>query len=226
MLKSRAFLTVVAAALLIVLSCSRGGKVIPASKMSRIYAEMFAADQWLSDHRDVRGIADTTLFYEPIFKKYGYRREDFVVSVGYYVDKPETFMRILRKSADMLKKDSDRYRRFADMEDAAKAANEIFKHFERKDFVSDSVRWAGSSALWPGFPADSLPQPLDTLDSEASKDTSAVDSLDTELGIKEYKLVEPEIGDVEGKNSFRANKKQKIGELSRDKSLTRERKTL
>ena len=53
-----------------VVSCGRGGRVIPVRKMERIYREMLLADQWLAENPDKRGIADTTWFYKPIFEKY------------------------------------------------------------------------------------------------------------------------------------------------------------
>ena len=55
-----------------VVSCGRGGRVIPVRKMERIYREMLLADQWLAENPDKRGIADTTWFYKPIFEKYGF----------------------------------------------------------------------------------------------------------------------------------------------------------
>lgn len=51
-----------------VVSCGRGGRVIPVRKMERIYREMLLADQWLAENPDKRGIADTTWFYEPILR--------------------------------------------------------------------------------------------------------------------------------------------------------------
>ena len=53
--------------------CAQRGRVIPEEKMSRIYEDMLLADQWLRDHPDSRKAADTTLFFDPIFKRYGYR---------------------------------------------------------------------------------------------------------------------------------------------------------
>lgn len=85
-------------------SCS-GPKVIPPSKLSKIYRDMYVADQWLSDYRMFREAADSTLFYESIFEKYGYSTEDFNRSVEYYLDDPERFGRILNKAQAMLEND-------------------------------------------------------------------------------------------------------------------------
>ena len=77
--------------------CAQRGRVIPEEKMSRIYEDMLLADQWLRDHPDSRKAADTTLFFDPIFKRYGYSFEDFDRSVNYYVDHPEQYTKILKK---------------------------------------------------------------------------------------------------------------------------------
>ena len=84
-------------------SCGREGRVIPKSKLSKIYAEMFLADSWLvTSSMDVKGKADTMAFYEPIFEKYGYTVEDYWASVSYYLQDPDRFSRILNKSNAML----------------------------------------------------------------------------------------------------------------------------
>ena len=84
-------------------SCGREGKVIPRSKFARIYAEMFLADLWLSSASpEAREKADTTSFYDPIFKEHGYTIEDYWSSVSYYLQDPDRFSRILKRSGDML----------------------------------------------------------------------------------------------------------------------------
>ena len=80
-------------------SCGREGRVIPKSKMSKIYAELFLADAWLiTAPFEAKGKADTMAFYEPIFEKYGYTVEDYWASVSYYLQDPDRFSRILNKS--------------------------------------------------------------------------------------------------------------------------------
>ena len=84
-------------------SCSRDGKVIPRNKMSRIYAEMFLADSWVNQSpQEIRERADTTALYRPIIEKYGYTLEDYWASIAYYLQAPDRFSRILRKSSDIL----------------------------------------------------------------------------------------------------------------------------
>lgn len=107
---------VVLVSLLFLASCLEKGRVIPQDKFSEIYAEMFLADQWLTSHYSERTKADTTLFYEPIFRKYGYSLKDYDASVRHYIRKPEDYAKILKttslkldKKANYLKKVSDYY---------------------------------------------------------------------------------------------------------------------
>ncbi len=87
-------------------SCSRREKVIPRSKMARIYAEMFVADQQiLAQGQKVRTSADTSWVYEPIFRKYGYTSDDYRTSVAYYLRDANRFARILRQSASIIEGD-------------------------------------------------------------------------------------------------------------------------
>ena len=86
------------------LSCGKdeGAKVIPRAKLSRIYAEMLVTDQWITSTPGIRMVADTSLVYQPILEKYGYTVEDYVASVDAYMDDPERFSRILRKSGEII----------------------------------------------------------------------------------------------------------------------------
>lgn len=78
----------------IFLCCSGSAKVIPLSKLKKIYSEMLLADQWISkDWRQTR-IADTSLVYSQILEKYGYDKEDYVKSVSHYMEDPDRFSRL------------------------------------------------------------------------------------------------------------------------------------
>ena len=67
--------------------------------MARIYAEMFLADVWLNQApQDAKERADTTAFYRPIIEKYGYSLEDYWASISYYLQDPDRFSKILKKS--------------------------------------------------------------------------------------------------------------------------------
>ncbi|MDO5443124.1 MAG: DUF4296 domain-containing protein [Bacteroidia bacterium] len=87
-------------------SCNKKGDIIPRATMSKIYAELFVADSWLSmASADDKYSADTTAFYEPVFKKFGYTTADYLASVEYYLNDPERYSRILKKSRLMLRAD-------------------------------------------------------------------------------------------------------------------------
>ncbi|MBP5335600.1 MAG: DUF4296 domain-containing protein [Bacteroidales bacterium] len=96
---SAKILIAVAAAALCVAACSRGPRIIPRSKMEKIYTDMLLADQWLMHNQDAGFKADTTLFYEPIFRKYGFTTEDFYASNEYYMRDPLRYSRMLKKVA-------------------------------------------------------------------------------------------------------------------------------
>lgn len=92
--------------MILVPSCKRNGpRVIPRSKLAKIYAEMFVTDQWIQTKPGLRTIADTSLVYEPILEKYGYDSEDYQYSIDHYMDDPERFSRILRSTVEILDKD-------------------------------------------------------------------------------------------------------------------------
>lgn len=99
-------LILLAATVLLASSCGRDkARVIPRSKMSKIYAEMLVMDQWIQNKPGLRTIADTSLVYEPILEKYGYDSEDYQYTVEYYMADPERFSRILRTTVSLIEKD-------------------------------------------------------------------------------------------------------------------------
>ena len=99
-------LILLAAIMILVPSCKREGpRVIPRSKLAKIYAEMFVTDQWVQSKPGLRTIADTSLVYEPILQKYGYDSDDYQYSIDHYMDDPERFSRILRSTAEILDKE-------------------------------------------------------------------------------------------------------------------------
>lgn len=103
-LKSGHILAALSAALLIFSSCLKKEeeKVIPRSKLARIYAEMLLTDQWIQDTPAVKSVADTSLIYEPILEKYGYTKMDYLHTVDEYLDDPERFSRIWREASEIL----------------------------------------------------------------------------------------------------------------------------
>lgn len=102
----RHILILLAAVMTLAPSCIKEGpRVIPRSKLAKIYAEMFVTDQWVQSKPGLRTIADTSLVYEPILQKYGYDSDDYQYSIDHYMDDPERFSRILRTTAEILDKE-------------------------------------------------------------------------------------------------------------------------
>ena len=111
-------------------SCNREEGIIPRKKMSRIYAEMLLADQWIQANPQFRWVADTTLMYEPILEKYGYSSEDYRRTVYRYLDDPERFARILRETVNIYDK------RIAELDEQ----KNILKTAEEKAAYSERFR--------------------------------------------------------------------------------------
>jgi hypothetical protein len=70
--------------------------------MAQIYAEMLLTDQWINSTPGMRMIADTSLVYEPILKKYGHTSVDYRRSVEYYLNDPDTYADIMKKTVKIL----------------------------------------------------------------------------------------------------------------------------
>lgn len=92
----------VTGAMLLCMACGREGKVIPKGKMAEIYADMFVADQWITQNYRASRTADTTVVYEAVFRKYGYDSEDYRASVEHYIQDPDRYARILRHTVVLL----------------------------------------------------------------------------------------------------------------------------
>lgn len=159
-----------AAMLVLLCGCGRRARVIPAEKLTRIYHDMFLADQWIRDTPDARKIADTTLFFDPIFRKYGYSFEDYDRSVNYYLDHTEQYSKILSKASERLRKEGERMQREANLITAREVELAAYRRgYKRKDFSTDSLRWSGPQTLWPVYvdPAAEEEAVRDTLSAGA-----------------------------------------------------------
>ena len=148
--------------------CARHGKVIPQEKMVRIYRDMFLADQWVRDNPEARVAADTTYFFDPIFKRYGYSFEDYDLSVHYYLDRPEKYAKILSDASERLRRENERLNKALSARREAERERDrlhgLYKSEE--DFRKDSLFVDVPGILWP------VPAP----DSLAAVDTLAVPS--------------------------------------------------
>lgn len=146
-------------------SCSKGGRVLSEHKMEMLYTDMFLADQWLRDHPKYRAMADTTLFFDPIFEKHNITFEDYDASLKYYVSKPELLAEITQKASARLSKMADimskEVERLAEI-DRTNKANRIsheFVDFESLEPRSEYFSFTDSVSVH----SDSLSLALDSL---------------------------------------------------------------
>lgn len=145
--------------------CSGRARVIPEQEMTQLYAEMFLADQWLRDNSDVREIADTTLFFDPVFDRMGYTFEDYDKSLQYYAGKPEDFADIVAAAVALLKDRSDEL--YARIETIKKNTTD----YKERDFSTDSARWSAPGLYWPAVePSSSLP----VLPQQVAEDSTGI----------------------------------------------------
>ena len=171
-MRRAAHIVVLAVVLAGLCACGHRGRVIPENKLVRIYHDMFLADQWVRDHPDAREVADTTLLFDPIFRRYGYSFEDYDRSVQYYLDHTERYFKLLNRVEKQLRKEGDALQLEADRLAARDVELSKYRRgFSRKDFSTDSLRWAGVQTLWPvdTLPAvDTLAAPADSLAREGA----------------------------------------------------------
>lgn len=123
---------VLAAAALLVISCGRNGRVIPAHKLSEIYAEMLVLDQRIRNNPQLASTADTTLVYEPILNKYGYSGKDYAKSVARYMKDPEAFGKIFKDTRGIL---DSHIKELKDAERARQKADSLRNAIEAKTFL-------------------------------------------------------------------------------------------
>lgn len=119
--------------------CGRKARVIPMNTFSEIFADILIADEWVRSNEEYRRQADTTLFYDPILKRYGYSFEDYDSSVKYYLNDPMRFSKVFRRSATILK---NRQKRYVDKQNEIKAYMRIWNQissYVTLDFQGDSL---------------------------------------------------------------------------------------
>lgn len=143
-LRSRTYLAF-GLAVLLFCSCGRGTRVIPESVLSDIYVEMFLADQWVQQNSRSRKTADTTNFYLPILKKYGYGLDDYRHSVEHYLREPDDYARILKTASSKLTAEA---KRLQEIEDAI-ANIPKFSPYVPTEFRYDTLVFKDSTGFWP-----------------------------------------------------------------------------
>lgn len=119
-------------------SCRKEG-VIKEDVLSQIYAEMLMTDQWINSTAGVRLIADTSLVYEPILKKYGHTSADYRISVEHYLKDPEEYADIMKGTVKILDKRLTELR---------KLKGEQQQDKERLDFVKKVAKDIRLSREW------------------------------------------------------------------------------
>ena len=119
-------------------SCRQKG-VIEEDVLSQIYAEMLMTDQWISSTAGVRLIADTSLVYEPILKKYGHTSADYRSSVEHYLKDPEEYADIMKGTVDILEKRLSELR---------KLKGEQLQDKERLDYIKKIAKDIRLSREW------------------------------------------------------------------------------
>lgn len=179
-------------------SCGRA-RVIPKKTLSKIHAEMFVADEWIKQNHAAARVADTTLFYEPIFNKYGYSTKDYLKSVDVYLSDPESFETVFKDADEILKAhldvltadEKEKHR----LDSIAKARKDyVFRHFASVEetlkvpYHTDSLRFDIDSA---GIPVFVMPLRDTMYDGPRMmvRDTASLDS----TAVKVAEAVEPKI---------------------------------
>ena len=61
-------------------------------------------DQWLRTHRNIDQTTDTSLVYEPIFRRYGYSTDDYLKSETHYMSEPDQYAKIARKTTRLFER--------------------------------------------------------------------------------------------------------------------------
>jgi hypothetical protein len=159
----------VAAVLSMFVSCDRPPGVMSQRKMTRVCADMFIADQWLRDHPQYIVAADTTSFFDPVFRKSGVTFEGYNKSVRYYAGKPDEYAKILMNASKLLKKrGAERARQIARY--AKKHPAQQFYGNILRDFQNDPLVWQSDFILWP----KPKPQAEDTARTGTSADSAGV----------------------------------------------------
>lgn len=194
MKKAAAYLLVLSVVLSCMIGCSmRRPRVIPRDTLSEIFADMFLADQWLVDNGGERRRADTMLFYEPIFRKYGYDSLDYYRTIDEYIYEPDKFLKIINATSEILDGKLKQKEAVKAVIEKIKEANAQIKGYRFRDFSTDSLRWADSVVLWHRYALDSLCRDSLCRDSLCVADTlQAEDLVRSDIGTVEEMEIEEE----------------------------------
>lgn len=211
-------IAIILLALLSLTGCHRKGRIIPAGTLEKIYVDMFMADQWIKTHHDARQKADTTLFYEPVFRSYGYTIKDYDATVSYYIDRPDKYGKILRRAAKTLNLKYLQYNTIAERIDRIKNQDKEGFGYEVSDFLN------ADSILFGSLVLDSLLVRDSVFIKEPEPDTLAVaDTLAPADVVVTTTIINV---DVKGGDGLRPDKKPAPRKFSGNKPLANPGKTL
>lgn len=140
MLRKAGHVAIFVAVFVVLAGCGRP-RVIPEKEMVSLYVDMFLADQWLRDHPEERKAADSTLFFDPVFRKHGYTFGDYEKSISYYVAHPDVFSDISMRVTDELRRQTALKQGELDREKAK-------VDYDTVDFISDTL-WHSGRMFWP-----------------------------------------------------------------------------
>lgn len=152
--------------LLIAGSCSRSGRIIPRDTLAEIYADLLVVDQWVLSQQ-INDEVDSVMIYEPLLNRYGYTTLDYYASVHKYLEDPDRFAKILRKSKNIL---DDRMRRIADRNQAEREHREWLLVLDKLEYkyVPYCQRDACDSLLLeyvPGYENQELAEPVESTET-------------------------------------------------------------
>ena len=203
-------------------SCSGGGRVIPRSKLAKIYADMFVFDAWLTAASfETRRGADTSSVYEPIFNSYGYTTKDYIATVDKYVADPEKFAKVFKQAASIIGKQIGEANAYKDLMESIEDINKSISGYVRTDFSCDSLVWADSAIWWHRHLPDSAA--LDSLRLDSLRlDSLRLDS----LRVDSLATINDSIDYVERRDSLRADSLEAAGEFAGHKPAPLQRKAL
>lgn len=136
--------------------CARRARVLSVNKMAKLYVDMYVSDQWLRDTPEARAAADTTLYFDAIFRRNGCSFADYDKSVNYYLDRPEKYAKITLKAAEILKKLSDESARRRDLYDKIIEGNAKPDGYVPRNFALGRTL-AQEEYIWPEDSAAAVP---------------------------------------------------------------------
>jgi hypothetical protein len=123
------------------LNSCRQKDVIKEDVLSQIYAEMLMTDQWINSTAGLRLVADTSLVYEPILKKYGYTSADYRNSVEHYLKDPEEYADIMSGTVKILDERLAELRKLKEEQQRDKERQDFIKKLEKETDFSRELKY-------------------------------------------------------------------------------------